>query len=65
MGIIAMVTPRTKTSRTIPRVEDTSEDVAALERINIHHFLSEQDRIQSLYYWPIQNPSVTEPSAGV
>ena len=46
-------------------MEVTSEDVAAIGRINIHHFLSEQDSIQSLYYWPIPNPNVTEPSAGV
>jgi len=65
MGIIAMVTPGTKSSRTIPRVKVTSGDIASVGRINVQHFFSERDSLQSLLYQPITNPNAKEPCADV
>jgi hypothetical protein len=65
MGIIAMVTPGTKSGRRIPRVQVTSEDIASVGQIQIHQFLSERDSLQSLCYQTITNPNVKEPHADV
>ena len=40
MGMIATVTPATYRTGRIPRVSVTAEDIAAIGKVNIEHFIS-------------------------
>lgn len=62
MGIIAMVTPGAKSNRKIQRVNVTSEDIANIGRIDIHHFLSDRDALESMCYQPLEDPNIRDPS---
>ena len=48
MGMIAAVTPAISRTGRIPRVSVAAEGIAAIEKINIEHFISESDGSQSL-----------------
>ena len=48
MGMIAAVTPVTFRTGRIPRVSVTAEDIAAIEKVHIEHFISKSDGSQSL-----------------
>ena len=50
MGIIAAVSPGFKTCTSIPRVTAHAEDLAAVERINIHHFCATDASINDFVY---------------
>ena len=50
MGIIATVSPCIKTCTPIPRVTASAEDLAAVGRINIHHFGATDASINDLVY---------------
>ena len=41
MGMIGTVTPATSRTGRIPRVSVTAEDIAAIGKVNIEHFISE------------------------
>ena len=50
MGITAAVSPGIKTCTPIPRVTVSAEDIAAVGRINIHHFSATDASINDLVY---------------
>ena len=50
MGMIAAVIPATSRTGRIPHVSVTAEDIAAIGKVNIEHFISESDGSQSLQY---------------
>lgn len=56
MGTIAMLTPKTKLVRHIPRVNVTSEDIAKVGRINIHPYFYNGDVLQ--IYQELKDPHI-------
>ena len=50
MGITAAIPPGNKTCTQIPRVTVRAEDLAAVGRINIHHFSETDASINDLVY---------------
>ena len=62
MGMIAMVTPGVNNSRCIPRVKVSPEDIAAVGRVDIKHFISEFDGLQSKCYVELHMPNVEDPT---
>jgi len=55
MGMIASVTPGTRTSTRVPRVSVTLKDVLAVGRINIRHLTSPCDGLHTLRYEVLQD----------
>ena len=50
MWMIAGVTPATSRNGRIPRVSVTAEDITAIGKVNIEHFIFKSDGNQSLQY---------------
>ena len=65
MGVIAAVTPATYRTGKIPRVSVTAENVAAIGKVNIEHFISESDGSQSLQYKKREQYDTEEPTSNV
>jgi hypothetical protein len=55
MGMIATVMPGTTITRTIPRLNVTSEDITGVGHVNIENFMPETNTFQSLIYKQLQN----------
>ena len=62
MGMIAAVTPGTSRTGRIPRVTVTAEDVAAVGKVNIEHFISESNDSQSLQYQKLERYGNEDPT---
>ena len=60
MGMIATVTPGTCSSRTIPRVSVSAEDIAEVGQVNIEHFRSECDGLRFLHYEKLEEHDVDD-----
>jgi hypothetical protein len=65
MGIIATVTPATSSTRTIPRVTVSADDIVAVGRVNIQQFVSAFDGLQTWKYEKLQEHDVADPTANV
>ena len=65
MGMIAAVTPATSKTGRIPRVSVTTEDIAAVRKVNIEHFISESDGSQSLQYKKLEQYDTEDPTSHV
>ena len=63
MGMIVAVTPATSRTGRIPRVSVTAEDIAAIGKINIEHFISESDGSQSLQYKKLEQYDAEDPTS--
>lgn len=55
MGIIAAITPGIKSRTPVARISVTSEDVAATGRIDIHAWMGDSCRLQSMVYESFEN----------
>ena len=60
MGIIATVSRGIKTCTPIPRVTVSAEDLAAVGRINIHHFSATDASINDLVYQRLSKMDVED-----
>ena len=58
--MIATVTPGTHNTKAIPRVTVTAEDIAAVGHVNIKHFMSKVDGLQSAFYETLQEPDIED-----
>ena len=65
MGIIAAVSPGIKTCTPIPRVTASAEDLAAVGRINIHHFSATDASINDLVYQRLPKVDVEDATSNV
>ena len=65
MGMIATETPATTSTRTIPRVTVSAEDIAAVGRVNIQQFVSACDGLQTWMYEKLQEHDVVDPTANL
>ena len=63
MGMIATVTPGTYNTKTIPQVNVSAEDIAAVGHVNIKHFMSKVNGLQSNVYSKLQEPDVEDPTS--
>lgn len=62
MGIIVSITPSSRSTESIiRRVNITSEDIASVGRINIHNFIPEKDRRNSMSYANLPDNNTEEP----
>ena len=61
MGIIAGITPVNKGIKPVPRVNVTSDDVAAVGRINIHIYKSNKLSLSSLFFGKMANYTTPAP----
>ena len=65
MGITAAVSPGIKTCTPIPRVTVSAEDLAAIGRINIHHFSATDASINDLVYQRLPKVDVEDATSNV
>ena len=65
MDIIAAVSPGIKTCTPIPRVTVSAEDLAAVGRINIHHFSATDASINDLVYQRLPKVDVEDATSNV
>ena len=65
MGIIAAVSPGIKTCTPIPRVNVSAEGLAAVGRINIHHFSEIDASINDLVYQTLPKVDVEDATSNV
>ena len=65
MGMIAAVTHATSRTGRIPRVSVTTEDIAAVGKVNIKHLISEYDGSQSLQYKKLEQYDTEDPTSHV
>ncbi|MES9884095.1 MAG: hypothetical protein ABW185_24890, partial [Sedimenticola sp.] len=62
MGMIATVTPATSSNKPIARVKVTNEDIDAVGRVSIKHFMAEQDGLRSLKYAELHDHDAEDPT---
>ena len=65
MGIIATITPGTKTSKPVPNKVVTAEDIASAGRINIRHYQEPSDEASRLLYMELRSLGVQDITANV
>ena len=65
MGITAAVSPGIKTCTLITRVTVSAEDLAAVGRINIHHFSATDASINDLVYQRLPEVDVEDATSNV
>ena len=65
MGIIAAVSSGIKTCTPIPRVTVSAEDLAAVGRINIHHFSATDASTNDLVYQRLPKVDVEDATSNV
>ena len=57
MGMLGVITPAKQSTRTIPRVTVTNEDILAVGRVNIHHMsvpcTTSESQISKAEYWRV------------
>lgn len=63
MGMIAAITPATKTSRPILRAQVTSSDISTVGRIPIHYHKEESRGMTTLAYQKLVNMKAKDPTA--
>ena len=63
--IIAAITPVTSRTGLFPRVSVTAEDIAAIGKVNIEHFISQSDGSQSLQYKKMEQYDIEDPTSKV
>lgn len=62
MGIIAAVTPETKTSKAVPKVHVTAKEIAAIGRINIQYFKI-PPALEPIIYNPLVRTTEEDPTS--
>ena len=65
MGIIATITPATRSSYHISRITVATENICSIGRVNIKYFTSGTLGIRSLSYQPLSLPNVEGPTSAI
>lgn len=65
MGIIATITPGTKTGKSVPKKVVTAEEIASAGRIEIHHYKGPSEEIPHMLYRELRNLRVQDTSANL
>ena len=60
MGMIATITPGTSYSASSPRATVSAEDIAAVGRVDIHHFVAGSEGLQQMNYEPLGEMDVDQ-----
>ncbi|KAK3747020.1 hypothetical protein QZH41_001487 [Actinostola sp. cb2023] len=65
MGIIATVTPNTTTSKPVPKKTVTGAEIAAVGRIDIRHYMSQNASIPSMLYKELKDMKVQDATSNL